>query len=574
MKKILSFIIILFFILFIPLSVNAYSVTLNETEHGQLSVSQGNSQYSTVDPSSLHTGDAYIATVPDEGYVVDYVSLQKSNGELIPAETYGGRWYLFDMPADNITATVRFAKIEELEVPETQSDDYTVDNKCVFQSGNINTFGSEVVCGTEHFYVLSNEGDKVRLLSKYNLNIGNSIYREPINKEANDSRIDKTYCSDLAKKKNANNRATNYYEQDGYCFYEKNFGLPDVIKQSKNHASAHFDADDNYLYPQVGDLYLNSGTDPQTAQYANVDSTVTYSDTSYLDYIANKQTNVLGPIFTSYSTTLSSMIGDNEIEDITLLSLSEIDSLAYKYSNQHLPLQEWGDAVKAIPYIDEGFIVGRIGYNTRATFGHIDNFIPNDYSWLWSTAYWLKTAFNSTNTYYGKYYMFVAPLGKICGSGFAYCATATELGTGVRPVITLNKNKLNYQIKTKTDGNGTIEVAESALGGDTIRFKVNAKRGYALNKLIITTDSGENIVFDEGEIINNGDYITIDKSKFTMPFENVTIEAKWKSDGLIDLPDTLKNLSTKDKLFCMIIISIISMGFGTYLYKRKNYNKI
>lgn len=562
-------ILVLFFVMFLPIKVDAYSITINETEHGSVSISQGVSQYNTIDPSNVNAGEAFIETVPDDGYVVNLVSLQKANGDLVSVETYGGRWYRFRMPAENLTATVEFVKTQRLEAPVTQSDDYIDDNKCVFLKGNVNTFGSEVVCGTEHFYVLSNDGEEVRLFSKYNLNVGNSIYRESINKKSNDSRIDKTYCSDLAKKYGAQNRANDYYDQEGYCFYEMNFGLPDVIKQSKNHSSAHFDENDNYLYPQVGDIYLNSGTNPETAQYANVDPNITYSDTSYFDYLVGPETNVLGPILTEYTNTLSNMIGNNEIVDIDLLSLSEIDSLALKYSNQQLPLQEWGDAVKAIPYINEGFIVGRIIYNTDATFGHIDNYIPNDYSWLWSTSYWLSTAFSSGNTYYGKYYMFVAPLGKICGSGFQYCASATALGTGIRPVITIKKGALSYLIKTKTDGNGTIDVVENSLGGEIIQFKINAEKGYVLSKLVVTTDSGEIVEFDEGETIKNADgTFSIDKNKFTMPFENVTIEAKFESENI------LKNPETGDKLLFMILILVASIGIGTLIYikKESRYN--
>ena len=53
------------------------------------------------------------------------------------------------------------------------------------------------------------------------------------------------------------------------------------------------------------------------------------------------------------------------------------------------------------------------------------------------------------------------------------------------------------------------------------------------------------VEFTEGETIENSDgTISIDKNKFTMPFENVTIEARCRSDSIINVPDTFKNPNT------------------------------
>ena len=93
--------------------------------------------------------------------------------------------------------------------------------------------------------------------------------------------------------------------------------------------------------------------------------------------------------------------------------------------------------------------------------------------------------------------------------------------------------------------NGTIDVIDTAVGEEAIRFRVKSNKGYKLSKLVITTDSGEMVEFTEGETIENSDgTISIDKNKFTMPFENVTIEARWRSDSIINVPDTFKNPNT------------------------------
>ena len=56
---------------------------------------------------------------------------------------------------------------------------------------------------------------------------------------------------------------------------------------------------------------------------------------------------------------------------------------------------------------------------------------------------------------------------------------------------------------------------------------------------------------------------------FTMPFENVTIEAKWVPDSIVSIPDTLKNLQTSDKLIIISLLMIAGLGIGSLVYKRK-----
>ena len=74
------------------------------------------------------------------------------------------------------------------------------------------------------------------------------------------------------------------------------------------------------------------------------------------------------------------------------------------------------------------------------------SFIPNDYSWLYSTTYWNSTVFNDNglrpSTFRNTYFVFTAEQGKLCGAGFQTCAPETTLGCGVRPVITINSEDI------------------------------------------------------------------------------------------------------------------------------------
>ena len=110
----------------------------------------------------------------------------------------------------------------------------------------------------------------------------------------------------------------------------------------------------------------------------------------------------------------------------------------------------------------------------------------------------------------------------------------------------------DYTIRTKTDGNGTIEVVSNAKYKDRISFKIIPKKGYKLKELRITSDSGESITLEEGIVEGENLYEELDKI-FVMPSDNVTIEAKWE----IINPKTTSNGA--DIYVFAIFITAISM---------------
>lgn len=44
--------------------------------------------------------------------------------------------------------------------------------KCTVISGTGSNIGDEIACGTEHFYVIENDGTNIKMLAKYNLYVG------------------------------------------------------------------------------------------------------------------------------------------------------------------------------------------------------------------------------------------------------------------------------------------------------------------------------------------------------------------------------------------------------------------
>ena len=488
---------------------------------------------------------------------------------------------------------------------------------CKVISGNGKELGDEIACGSEHFYVIDSNQNEIKLLAKYNLFTGESIYKEKINREPGDTRDDYTYCNDLASSMGGRSVTAMPHQQDGYCFYGMNnikyemktdfvnkeandtrtdeefckdyvtsldrayfpqysnynglfcsYLLTDKeLQQSEESIGAHVDNDGNYLYPQYSDLYIRptfyAGGD--LVQFRLHEQPIK-ENTSFFDYdIINDSNNDYSNVvlrndleanIEMYKQTLKRK--GFEVNSIRLMYLSELDNIIEKTSNKTIPFTDWEQNYEVLQ--SDGY------YDINLAFGDIKSLIPKKYSWLYSTTYWNSSALKSNNTNGGHFFLFTTSLGKVCGAGLPYCYPETLLGAGVRPVISINKSDLKYIIKTVTDSVGNIEVVDSASGGDSISFRINFNKEYKLKSVVIRTDSGEEVEFTEGEIQTNDDgSLSVDKNKFTMPFDNVTIEARWSLDIL--------NPKTGDKIFIIMTIVMISLVIGTIVYKKKRILK-
>lgn len=106
-----------------------------------------------------------------------------------------------------------------------------------------------------------------------------------------------------------------------------------------------------------------------------------------------------------------------------------------------------------------------------------------------------------------------------------------------------------YNIETKTDGNGTVEVVKNAKEGKEITYKVIPKENYKIDKITITDSEGNKI-----ETTNN---------IFTMPNKDVTIEVGF----IVDNPDTYVN----ESLYLVFIISMLVSIVGINFYSRMKW---
>lgn len=442
---------------------------------------------------------------------------------------------------------------------------------CKVVSGNGKDIGSEIACGNEHFYIIDSNEDEIKMLAKYNLYTGVTIYKEKIEKEDNDSRTDVQYCYDLALSKGGTLKNDSFYNAPGYCFYTIDIN-EESIHQSENAISAHWDDNENYIYPQVGDVYVGAtgnivgsvyDTDFEISNYYYKKNNEDLYENKFFDFKLSYNNNRdLGYALNKYNEELTN--SGYLINSIDLMSLDEINNIVKK-NKKTIPYLEWYDTMNSVSEV-----------SVHHEFGSIKDLLDRKYSWIYGTTYWLKTGYGTgkvinPNTETGI--AFVDTIGGVCGAGMAGSLSSngcdvlaqTLVGCGIRPVITIS-NELQYLIKTETDGKGSIEVVENSLGGETIQFKVSMNKGYKLRSIVIKTDSGEIVEFSEGEITKNDDgTFSIDKNKFTMPFENVTIQAKF------ELENILKNPKTGDKVLFIIFILVASIGIGTFILKKKEF---
>ena len=499
-----------------------------------------------VDPVFLSGMTNTITVLPDNGYYLNNLIItKKSNNSNVRVYRFGTNQYAYYGPFDDIIINADFEKIGEVS--------------CKYIKGNGENIGDEIACGTEHFYVLSKTNNQIRMLSKYNLNTGVSIFKVPAEEG-------KT-CSDIAKENGGTNKSDAFYTAEGYCFYYKYLPTIDIM-QNEDAKSAHWDSDLNYLYPQVGDTYMVPG---DNALYYEPINKRQIGNTDFYDFDLDLEANLSVIMNTSkegirrslyqYKDRLGKMSGVN-IQNLELLSITELNNILNQISGSTIPLKEWGDEVKAT--------FAGTTYNIDVTFGNLKPYIPQEYKWLYSTTYWNSTLFNDSSTYYNEYFVFVAEQGKLCGAGFKNCAPTTTLGCGLRPVVTLSSDDIKYSINTEESTHGTIEVVDAADANEQITFNVIPEFGYTVDKIVITTESGEKLTFSQDDIIyNEGGTISISKNKFTMPDESVTISAVWRLD--LDLINPLTgNVALKLLLF---ILSITIIWFIVTVNRKRTLKK-
>ena len=156
------------------------------------------------------------------------------------------------------------------------------DTNCVVVDNDKLEIGTEVACGDEHFYVLSSDDNEVRMITKYNLNVGKSYVRK--DKDLNED-TGEYYCK--------NTFGSNYYStytSDGpyydtnYCTYYINVSdYP--ITQNKDLSFDYWDDNGNLSFPQKALYFMTMHYSYSNYTEGDVtDTSYTYSDTRFKNF--------------------------------------------------------------------------------------------------------------------------------------------------------------------------------------------------------------------------------------------------------------------------------------------------
>ena len=453
---------------------------------------------------------------------------------------------------------------------------------CTIVSGNGTDIGSEIACGTEHFYVIDSNDTSVRMLAKYNLDVGESINKITFSQERWDELVNK-YGS---------YNSYNYLSISYSIFSEPEF----ADEYSFNWRGSAVDQDDRaimtskYLNRVYNKIVLSEerynelvslgyiGPNAELRQEDNILAQPEFEGYNDVHFI-NKEYRELGvskPRTTNVKQdsravgahgTLEGQPEYPEVGIITsqynlgigvypktddyrggyndlIIDQTRIDPHyeniylgQYKETLSNYEIEEYnyltiGDLDNIVYKLTNNHLpledwltgwqtaTGTLGnYNIMGSF---KEYLPSGYEWLYSTTYWTRSGIGTGDT--ERYEIFIDTLGNVCND--YYCEVA--VGAGVRPVITIPKIEVpSYTITPVTDENGTIEVATESTGGESISFVLKAKAGYKLKNLVLKTASGTEVAFDNVTEDDSGNIIVY-TSNFVMPNENVTLTATWE----------------------------------------------
>ena len=414
--------------------------------------------------------------------------------------------------------------------------------KCVVESGTGRNIGDEISCGEEHFYVVGTTKDNVKMITKYNLDIGSIYYNEKmdidVNADANEA------CRDLAGAKNPQHviRRSFYHtrvDNTYYCNYFDPIESSKVI-QSPKAIGAHGDSSGNPVFPEYGVVHLWGEYGYHLFPSGNI------YNTRFEDGEFSSDTGIPDAL-DAYQDELEK--NGFSIKGMEVMTVKDISNIVKEITGKELPLDIWVN--REIQEI----VDPRSSNGGNFLIGSIKELVPEKYNWLWGTTYWTRTLVpdpsnkcsNGDKDYYcHEYIYFIDSLGNLCN---AYeCPIA--VGAGLRPIVSIAASDLDYKIDTKTDGHGSITVEKiRAHGGEVVKFTIKPEEGYVLG-VVKVTDADGNVVYFT-------DYT------FTMPNANVLIEATFVKKSIVP------NAETADIAITVVVLLAIITGGFTLSYMRR-----
>ena len=324
-------------------------------------------------------------------------------------------------------------------------------SQCTVENGNGKNIGDEIVCGSEHFYVIDNSNDQIKMLSKYNLYIGETFYKTTKNSESE--------CTSFAVEQNGYFR--DYNSETHVCMYSKKisesyYNYPEDCSQTTSNGGE--------IYFRINEIGEDGNIDKcKFIRFTDGSTTKILQNSTAIGAHGSQKGEPEFPevAVTSYPYHATYFYGTNEyynndafhdnafhivgyknslaslgyrVEDATFPTLEEIDRVIYSVSNKNIISGDWViDLNKAD--VRDGF------HNPHLTLDNIKNYVSEKYSWLYSTTYWLSTVYTIPEGG-GRPVFFVDTLGYLCTADDCYGV----IGAGVRPVVTINHSEINLEL--------------------------------------------------------------------------------------------------------------------------------
>ena len=456
---------------------------------------------------------------------------------------------------------------------------------CTIVSGNGRKIGSEIACGSEHFYVIDSDDTSIKMLAKYNLLVGDSINKIVLSQERWDELFaeygtvnwdDSIYISSgifaepefdgefqffyyrfspysredrsINTQKHANTEykkiivsEERYNELDARYNFGPNGAINSFVinePEFEGYTSLHYvnpkyhafgvsKSKENFTVKQDSTAIGAHGTTPGSPDYPHIGIVQSLVDVGF---------------YSGYSLTDDYRGGYNDF----IVNQEAIDNdayylkyfKAYKNTLSNYEIEEYG--LLTVRDLDnivykltnnhlplEDWLTGWQTINDSILgefniMGSFKEYLPNGYEWLYSTTYWTMSGIGRNDL--ERYEIFIDTLGNVCNDD--YCNSA--VGAGIRPVVKIPLIDVpSYTITKETNSNGTIEAVDESIFDEDITVTLKAKAGYKLKSITVKDANNQTVtVTDVSETTENGQLVYT--KKFTMPASNVTLTATWE----------------------------------------------
>ena len=253
---------------------------------------------------------------------------------------------------------------------------------CKALSGDGKSIGSEIQCGTEHFYIVENKNNTIKMLAKYSLNVGDTIDYFDVTGEQPEIGMGDydtdgvNFCNNLAYEKGysfyisypvvVDGNRENYKKIVGCRVYDKL--NPEHVQQDSRAIGTKLDGNGKSILPLYGITYMN----PKWGYEAVVEHNY-YSN----EYDQNGDLIIEGTVFEDYLYGYKTeLLRQNiAVSDVSFITLDRTINLLKAISNKNVEVVlDYEDYDPGDPNVDPAAVhIGKMDINQYIPNNHKSN---------------------------------------------------------------------------------------------------------------------------------------------------------------------------------------------------------